>query len=186
MKNNLQVVSSLLNIQLNTFKDKKVQNAFENCRNRIAAMANVHEILYRTSNFSSINFSTYITTLIRNLKKSYKLENSIKFHLNLINIFLKVDIAIPLGMAINEIVINSLKHAKVGEERLEIYLDFQVQSGSYCLNIGDNGRGMTSNKLKVEESIGLELLKLFCDQVSAEIILLERKPGVHYSICFDK
>ncbi len=185
VKNNLQVVNSLLSLQMMRFEDKEIHNAFNNCKHRIDAMANVHEILYKTSNFSNINFSTYIQTLISNLKGSSKLMEDVKFKLDLINIFLNIDISIPLGMAINEIVINSLKHGKVEGESLEIYLKLFVEEGSCVLRIGDDGKRQPEND-ESKESLGVESLQLFCNQIEANLHHDKLEKGMHYEISFDK
>ena len=185
VKNNLQVVSSLLSIQMMRFEDKETHKAFNNCKHRIAVMANVHESLYKTSNFSNINFSTYIQALISNLKDSSKLMKCVKFKLDLINIFLNVDLSISLGMAINEIIINSMKHGKVEGENLEIYLKLFEEEGSCVLRIGDDGKGQSGID-ESKESLGAELLQLFCNQIDASLLYVKLEKGMHYEISFDK
>lgn len=186
VKNNLQVISSLLNLQMQVFSDEVVQKSFENCKGRILAMANVHEILYKTGNFSNINFSIYIKSLITNLKSAYEVENSIQFKTNLINIFLNVDIAIPLGMAINEIVINSIKHGAIDGKLLTIFINFHKVGNIYKLEIGDDGKGGMP-KLDAEEvSFGTELIKLFCNQIQANVDLHKTENTMFYSIEFEK
>lgn len=186
VKNNLQVVSSLLSLQMMRFDEPEIHKAFNNCKYRIAAMANVHEILYKTSNFSNINFATYIKTLISNLKSSYQLNNEVSFKLELINVFLKVDIAIPLGMAINEIIINSIKHGRIEGEELEVYLKLFVEQGNCILRIGDNGKGQEELELDSNETLGIELLQLFCNQIDASLLQVKLEKGLHYEISFDK
>lgn len=186
VKNNLQVVSSLLSLQMSKFNEVEVHKAFENCKQRILAMANVHEILYKTSNFSNINFSTYVQTLIQNLKNSYHVGKEINFRIDVINIFLNVDIAIPLGLAINEIVINSIKHGKKEDQQLEIYLKLYVKEGICILEIGDNGIGVNKIKVSEDSTFGVELLHLFCKQIDAKIIQHDESKGVHYKISFPK
>lgn len=184
VKNNLQVVSSLLNLQMEKFEEEQVKQAFFNCKGRIAAMAKVHEILYKTENFSNINFATYVMTLIENLKLSLRAENEVNFKVNLINIFLNVDIAIPLGMAINEIVTNSIKHGKIEGEQLEIYLDLWVNKRVCELNIGDNGLGINNERSRTFSTFGRELIALFCKQIDATLQVMDRGEGVHYNISF--
>lgn len=186
VKNNLQVVSSLLSLQMSKFQQVEVHKAFENCRQRILAMANVHEILYKTSNFSSINFSTYVQTLIQNLKNSYNIDKEINFRIEVINIFLNVDIAIPLGMAINEVVINSIKHGRIEGELLDIYLKLYADGNLCILNIGDNGKGKVQMVSPDQVTFGVELLELFCNQIDANLEQQDEIKGVHYKITFPK
>jgi len=185
VKNYLQVVSNILSLQMMRFEDKEIHKAFNNCKYRIAAIANVHAILYKTSNFSNINFSTYIQTLTSNLKDSHQLKNYVKFKLDLINIFLNVDICIPMGLAINEIFINSIKHGKVEGESLEIYVKLFVEKGSCVLRIGDDGKGQPEFKGS-QQTLGAELLQLFCNQIDADLIHVKLEKGKHYEISFDK
>ena len=185
VKNNLEVVSSLLSLQMMRFEDKEMHKAFNSCKHSIAAMANVHEILYKTSNFSNVNFYTYIETLISNLKDLHQLKKDVKFKLDLINIFLNVDICIPLGMAINEIFINSIKHGKVEGESLEIYLKLFVEKGNCILRIGDDGKGQPEFK-ESRQTLGVELLQLFCNQIDANLLHVKLEKGMHYEISFDK
>ncbi|MBL4710550.1 MAG: PAS domain S-box protein [Flavobacteriales bacterium] len=186
VKNNLQIISSLLSLQMTKFKEVEVHKAFENCKQRILAMANVHEILYKTSNFSNINFSTYVQTLIQNLKNSYNIDKEINFKIDVINIFLNEDIAIPLGMAINEIVINSIKHGRVEGQQLDIYLKLYVNGDTCILEIGDNGKGVGEIKPSEQITFGIELLELFCNQIDANLIQQSQAKGIHYKVSFPK
>lgn len=183
VKNNLQVVSSLLNIQFERFKDRNVQDAFLDCKGRIVAMANVHEILYKTENFSSINFSDYISSLINNLKRSFRLEDIVEFKLKLVDVFLNVDTAIPLGLAINEIITNSIKHAEPRAESMSIYVNLNLDGDNCELEVGDDGMGIDESKID-SQSLGLELIDLFCKQIEAKLERNDQAEGVHYKIKF--
>ena len=114
VKNNLQVISSILNLQSSYVKDQNTLNILKESQNRIKSMAYIHESLYQTKDFSSINFSEYVVNLSQNLIQTYS-DSYIKIKLNLDiqTIFLNLDLAIPSGLVINEIVSNSIKYAFV-------------------------------------------------------------------------
>lgn len=185
VKNNMQVISSLLSLQKEKFGNKEVQKAFADCKDRITAMSSVHEILYKTENLSNINFSTYIETLTRKLKESYGLGNEIEFYLDIIHLFLNVNIAVPLGLAINEIVINSIKHGKIEGKTLKIYIRLITNQGKCILTIGDNGKGKDEESQSDKDTFGVELIDLFCRQINASIDLVEDSEGTHYQITFE-
>lgn len=184
VKNNLQVVSSLLNLQMNRFEDEQVKMAFSNCKNRIIAMSNVHEILYRTDNFSKINFAFYCRTLVEEIKQSNDISNEVIFNQQLINIFFNVEIAIPLGLIINELLVNSIKHAKVENRILTIDIQLRVKNGYCYFELGDDGKGILPNRYSNNQSFGMELVHLFCKQINADIKLLNQSVGSHYQIKF--
>ena len=186
VKNNLQIISSLLNFQMRKFEEDQVRQAFINCKSRVIAMAKVHERLYQTENFSHINFATYIQSLVENLKLSFNLEDRFEFDLQLINVFLNVDTAIPLGMVVNEIVTNSIKHVQSEGETLKIYLVMNEISDRYQLLIGDSGEStVVAEKADEGENLGMELVELFCKQVEADISRVEAEgAGYHYDLRF--
>ena len=130
IKNNLQVISSLLDLQADKFRNKKsirdseVLEAFKESQDRVISMALIHEELYRGGGFEKLNFSPYVEELSGNLLKTYQLGNrniSLKLSLDT-NVFFDMDIAVPLGMIINELVSNSFKHAFVGRDEGEIQI----------------------------------------------------------------
>lgn len=184
VKNNLQIVSSLLNIQMSQFDEHKVQDAFSNCKNRILAMASVHEILYQTDNFKDINFEEYLLSLVKNIKKSLRLTNDIKFNIDTITAFFNIEFTIPLGLIINEIITNSVKHGSIDESELEIYISMQSDKTAYSLEIGDNGLGI-ENYNEVKSSMGRELIDVFSQQLDAALTEVEKEKGLHYRIHFN-
>jgi len=111
VKNNLAVVSGLLNIQAANIKDKKAKAAFQETRDRIFSLSAVHSQLYHTENYSIVDYKEYIKKLVSNIFYSSQISGHVKLHLDLADITLPIDKAIPCGLLLNEIVTNALKHA---------------------------------------------------------------------------
>ena len=122
IKNNLQVISSLLDLQADNFNDPKVIEAFRESQSRIISMALIHEELYKEEGTDTLNFSEYLKTLAENLFQTYRLSSK-NIHLKMDleeNSLFNMDIAVPLGIIVNELVSNSLKHAFPGRNNGEI------------------------------------------------------------------
>jgi two-component sensor histidine kinase len=188
VKNNLQVISSILNLQSSYVKDQGTLNILKESQNRIKSMAFIHESLYQTKDFSSINFSEYVVNLANNLMHSYSnFENEIKLNLDIQNVFLNLDLAIPCGLIINEIVSNALKYAFVEKSQDgEISLTMKSDGKNLSLQIGDNGIGLPKEiDYRNTESLGLQLVVTLTDQLNGEITLDTTK-GTKYTIIFNQ
>lgn len=186
VKNNLQVISSILNLQSSYVKDQSTLNILKESQDRIKSMAFIHESLYQTKDFSSINFSEYVVNLAQNLLHSYSsIEHEIKLNLDIQNVFLNLDLAIPCGLIINEIVSNALKYAFVDKkEEAEIMIKMHIKGESLNLEIRDNGVGLPKHiDYRNTESLGLQLVVTLVDQLNGKIEL-DCTKGAHYSILF--
>ena len=186
VKNNLQVISSILNLQSSYVKDSSTLNILKESQNRIKSMAFIHESLYQTKDFSSINFSEYVVNLSHNLIHSYaNFDHEIKLNLDIQNVFLNLDLAIPCGLIINEIVSNALKYAFIdNSEGGEITIKMYIQEDDLILVIGDNGIGLPSEvDYRNTESLGLQLVVTLTDQLNGSIEL-DRGKGTVYTIIF--
>jgi PAS domain S-box-containing protein len=186
VKNNLQVISSILNLQSSYVKDQSTLNILKESQDRIKSMAFIHESLYQTKDFSSINFSEYVVNLAQNLLHSYSsIEHEIKLNLDIQNVFLNLDLAIPCGLIINEIVSNALKYAFVDKkEGAEIMIKMHIKGESLNLEIRDNGVGLPKHiDYRNTESLGLQLVVTLVDQLNGKIEL-DCTKGAHYSILF--
>ncbi len=187
VKNNLQVISSILNLQSSYVKDENSLKILRESQNRIKSMSFIHESLYHTGNFSNIEFSAYIYSLATNLIHSYSLESA---HINLKTDFektsLSLDQAIPSGLIVNEILSNALKYAfKAGEEG-EIYSSIKVIDGRVELIISDNGIGLPADfDYENSDSLGLQLIYTLIDQLNATIDV-DTESGTKYFITFEK
>lgn len=187
VKNNLQIITSLLNLQSRSIEDNRTRDLFEMSLNRIQSMAKVHELLYRSNNFSKINYKDYLETLIHPLIVSMKgLDNNIHFELDVDEIELNINTAIPLGLLINEILTNSLKHGIREDEEGSLYVKIKkIDDDVYVLNIGDFGIGFSpENSIDEHETLGLQLISSLTEQLSGEIERKADKKGTHYQIQF--
>ncbi|MBO3458562.1 CBS domain-containing protein [Aetokthonos hydrillicola Thurmond2011] len=185
VKNNLQIISSLLRLQAGYLKDEQVVGIFQDSQNRIRAMAMIHENLYQSDDLARIDFSDYIRNLTNNLIRSYSANPNINFKLNFDKISLRIDTAIPCGLIINELISNSLKHAFPNNTPGEISIDFSmIQPGRYLLNVSDNGVGITENiEFYKNRSLGLQLVWRLVEQIEGNIEF-NNKNGTYYKINF--
>lgn len=187
VKNNLQIISSLLNLQSRSLEDKQTKDLFEMSLTRIQSMATIHELLYQSDNFARIDYRKYLKRLVVPLITAMKgIENNIQFELNVENIELNINTAIPLGLLINEILTNSLKHGVKNSDPGTIYVTIQNRpDGIYVLNIGDDGFGFDANVgFEHSETLGLQLISSLTEQLGGKIERLYNRKGTHYRIEF--
>ncbi len=171
VKNNLQVISSILNLQSSYVKDKKTLNILRESQNRIKSMSFIHESLYRARDFSSLNFSEYIENLVRNLVQSYMLDHdNVNTELDLGQHALSLDQAIPCGLIINELVSNSIKYAFPKGKEGMITVKLKEVENKLHFTVADNGIGLPEN-FNVEETdtLGLQLVYTLIDQLDGDI-----------------
>ncbi|MFU2192264.1 PAS domain S-box protein [Methanobacterium sp. MZD130B] len=173
VKNNLMVISSLLNLQSRYIKDKKALSMFRESQNRAKSMALIHERLYRSTDLKSIDFGDYIRTLAMDLYRTYVTEpERVKIDMNVENIMIDINTAIPLGLIINELLSNSMKHAFPGKKEGEINLEFGIKDDEHFLIIRDDGIGFPSDvDYKNTSSLGLQLVNTLTRQINGEIEL---------------
>ncbi|MCP4131486.1 MAG: PAS domain S-box protein [bacterium] len=185
VKNNLQIISSLLYLQSMNISDDKYRGQFEDIQNRVRSMALVHEKLYQSDNISKIDFHDYIKQLISNISQSYAQPHArINTIINIKDVTLDIDKAIPCSLIINELVSNCYKYAFSENNAGDIIIDFTKVNEIYSLSIGDNGVGLPPdlNILKTE-SLGLNLVNSLVRQLKGEMIL-NRDQGTTFTISF--
>ncbi len=205
IKNNLQVISSLLSLESEKFSDAKILESFRESQNRVASMALIHEELYKGNELDTLDFADYIQNLTSDLFDLYSLRNSgVSLKLDLEKIHLDMDTAIPLGIIVNELVSNSLKHAFPSGEAGEIHISFckkerfsnydissspcfyEKDSFHYILAVEDNGRGIPEEiDFANSDSLGLQLVNILVEQVGG-CIDLKRGQGTKFTIWFRK
>lgn len=184
VKNNLQIMLSILNLQYANITDKKLLDLVRDIRSRIKAMSFIHELLYQTNDFSSINFSEYITNITNNLLYSYSQDHTIDLKLDVGTVFLDLDRAIPCGLIINEIVTNSLKYGFIYREKGEVSISLTQKNELIQLIIADNGSGLPDNvDYRNTESLGMQLVVTLVQQLNGEISL-DNSNGAKYTITF--
>ncbi|MCX9080555.1 MAG: PAS domain S-box protein, partial [Candidatus Methanoperedens sp.] len=186
VKNNMQVISSLIALQAGYTEDEQVHQMFRESQSRIRSMALVHEQLYRSHDLARIDFSRYIGELTSNLMHSYqKTLGRIRLEVHSDPIFLDVDTAIPCGLIINELVSNALKHAFPNGRDGIINIEFHLNSEqSLTLIVRDNGVGFPE-ELNVHrtETLGLQLVTSLTAQLNATIGL-QQANGTMFEIRF--
>lgn len=185
VKNNLQVISSLLYLQSKNFKDPKVIEVFTESQNRVKSMAFAHEKLYQSKDLANIDFADYIKKLTNYLFQSFGIDfGDVQLKLDIAEIYLGIDTAIPCGLIVNELVTNSLKHAFPAGKKGEICISFHPDDKKYTLIIRDDGVGFPEIiDYKKTESFGLQLVMTLVEQIDAQIEL-NRNNGTEFKITF--
>ena len=175
VKNNMQIMISLLNLQMNTTDDLSVKNLLLEFQNRIRSMAIIHERLYLAKDISSIAIDEYISELSFSLLSTFKKNESVKLETSIEKLQFDLDVAIPLGLIINELITNSLKHAFQSSEsgQINVILSKNESNGIY-FEYSDNGTGFKLPKGKTE-SFGLELIGILIDQLGGTFTLNSEK-----------
>ncbi|MFM1874357.1 MAG: hypothetical protein RL266_94 [Bacteroidota bacterium] len=186
VKNNMQVISSILNLQSSYITDENALGILRESQDRIKSMSFVHESLYQSKTLSEVNFAEYIQNITRNLYHSYgRPEGGIDLQFDLENIYLNLDTSIPCGLIINEIVSNSLKYAFQGREKGKICLEFsKLSDGRMKLIVSDDGIGLPKDfDIENAESLGLQLVTTLITQVSGELEI-DVSRGTKFNIVF--
>lgn len=172
VKNNLQIILSILNIQARKTNDRKIMDFIKESESRIQAMAIIHEKLYRSENLASISFHEYVIDLIEFIYKIYNVDREkINYAISDPNIHLDINTAVPLGLIINEMVCNSLKHGFAEKERGTIFIQLNcLKPKEYELIIGDTGNGLPENfDIKNTTSLGLKLIQTLTRQLEGKL-----------------
>ncbi|MBO9563805.1 MAG: tetratricopeptide repeat protein [Niastella sp.] len=186
VKNNLQVILSLLKLQSANLKDEALA-ALNDSQHRVQAMSLIHQRLYHGDNISTINMQEYIHELVDYLKDSFISRTRIVFILNIEPVVLDVSQAVPLGLIINEAVTNIFKHAFPDRERGQVHISLEVLNKDELeLNIVDNGVGLPANPAHPSKnSLGLKLMKGLSRDFNGQYTL-ESRNGTHIQIIFNR
>ena len=188
VKNNLQVINSLIRLQSSKIDDPAVIGLFQECEDRVKSMALVHEELYRTDDLSSVKLNEYISKLGNDLLQAYVIDKKIGFKHNVGIDFMGIDTLIPLGLIINEMITNSLKHGFKSDkiENPEIYIDIITNENQDCeMSIGDNGIGISDDvNLETPDTLGMDLILTLVSQLDGTITQDTTRSGTHYIVKF--
>ncbi len=180
VKNNLAVISSLFYLQSNYTNDTPTLRILQESQDRVRSMALVHDILYRSENLAAVDFAEYTRSLGQQLVRAYSLPlGSVRLRTHLEQIPLTIDLAVPCGLILNELITNALKHAfpdgRDGEIRLALH---RTADGVCCLQVADNGVGVAPGAaVKSPESLGLRLVRTLVRQIDATFELIPTHPG---------
>jgi two-component sensor histidine kinase len=188
VKNNLQVISSLLNLQSAQIKDPETVQLFRDSQNRVRSMALIHEKLYQSHDLAKIDFKGYAQSLSNYLVRSFAVESrGVAIRLDVDPIEMGIDQAIPCGLIINELVSNSLKYAFPEERKGEVHIRFSRHGDhQFHLIVGDNGIGFPENvDYQNTSSLGLQLVNSLVKQLDGNVEL-NRRGGTEFHISFYK
>ncbi len=188
VKNNMQIISSLLQLQSEQFTNEATCRLFNEAKDRIRSMALVHEKLYNTKDLETVDFAAYANDLVINLFRSYGMDKTrIHFRLEANDrVKLGIDDAIPVALMLNELISNSLKHAFPDGRKGEIFLRIEENQGKVRIELSDNGIGMPEGvQVNNTKTLGLKLIQTLVEQLNATMELA-RRGGTRFVLSFTK
>lgn len=185
VKNNMAVISSLLQLQTGYIKDPELINVFRDSQSRIKSMALIHEKLYQSKTLAKVEMESYIRELARTLLYTYNSRKTdISVNISADEVYLDINSAVPCGLIINEIISNACKHAFVGREKGSIDISFTNHSGQFQLLVKDDGIGMPEGTdFSRFNSLGMSLVNALSSQLGARLEIQTQK-GISYKITF--
>lgn len=185
VKNNLQIISSLLSLQNSVTNDEKYRELLRDSQNRIKSMALLHELLYKSKDLSSINISEYINSLISYISRSYQHYSShSSIHIDVEDIYLDIEKAINVGIIVTELISNSIKYAFPESMTGEIRVDLHRKGSAIILTISDNGIGLPEDlDIHNMPTLGLQLVEILAQQLEGTLEI-DRAEKTSFTICF--
>lgn len=187
VKNNLQVINSILKLQSFHIKDEKALLAISDCQTRIKSMAFIHESLYQSNDLAKVNFTEYLQTLCNNLLFSYQIEaKKITLDLQVNDVSLSLDSGISCGLIVNELISNAFKHAFSDQSTGKITVSLEAGKNGHCLVVQDDGKGFPKAiNYKKTKSLGLQLVIGLVDQIDGKI-QCKNEDGTKFIINFKR
>ncbi|MCC7303251.1 MAG: sensor histidine kinase [Bacteroidia bacterium] len=184
VKNNLAIISGLLNLQKNMLSDKGMQQVLEDSRSRVASMALIHDRLYKNRSFSSIDFDSYVKNLLDEIERGYGLRKKVKRDLRIINVNLDLNSSIPCGLILNELVTNSYKHAFRKSEGA-VFLEILQTGNHVSFHYADNGPGAPNVEgITESESLGTTIITSLVEQLEGTFRFYN-DDGLHFVMEFE-
>ncbi len=183
VKNNLAIIISLLNMQKNATNNNETKNALQDVHDRIMSMALVHQKMYQNKNKTSIELGNFIADLVVEIRNSLDLKENIMYETMIDSVSLDVSIAIPVGLVLNELITNSIKHAFHETEKPNISITLTKQDEMLELVMKDNGMGVTVDSLNQNNGIGMSLIQSLVDQIEGNYTF-EVKDGLLFKLEF--
>lgn len=186
VKNNMQVISSLLSLQSMSIDDDEIKAKYNESQNRISSMSLIHEKLYHTNNLNEIDFADYLKDLVPYIINSYPLSTVLEVKYDVMSLHLPLEQAIPTGLIINELISNSMKYAFKEKEEGTILVKCLENDGYAELYVSDNGVGIGDDKLnnKHLKSLGLKLIRSLTKQLGGEVVLQRGESGTECILKF--
>jgi len=171
VKNNMQVISSMLKLQSRHIDDKKALELFKNSQDRVKSMALIHERIYNSPDLASVNFEEYVQNLAHNLFISRRISsNKVVLDMNIKNVTVNMNKAVPLGLIINELISNALKHAFPNERKGKLTVSIKKKKDKFELIVADDGIGYAKDlNLKTPDSLGMQLVLALTEQLRGTI-----------------
>jgi len=182
VKNNLQIISSILNIQSRKLDDDNAKKAVSEGRSRIKSMSLIHEKLYSNNELSVINMREYVSDLSEYLFKTYDTSGKIKQAINVEELELDIDTAIPIGLILNELISNALKYAFEPENEGQLNISLKQSENNYQLSVADSGKGLPENYQEAK-SMGLKLVNSLTKQLDG-LLDVKNESGSVFTITF--
>jgi PAS domain S-box-containing protein len=186
VKNNLQVISSILSLQSSYVSDPKTLEILQESQQRIKSMSFIHETIYRTADFSRLEFTEYIKSIAGNLVQSYRQQNvEVAFITEMDEVHLSLDQAIPCGLIVNELVSNALKYAFKGREEGKLIVRLNQNGNEVRLEVKDDGVGLPESFIyEKTDSLGIQLVYALLEQLDAIIKVISEGEGTTFIITF--
>ena len=185
VKNNLQVVSSLLNLQASRTNDPEITAVFKDSQNRIQSMSLIHEKLYRSNDFSRVNLGEYVRNLTTYLVRSYRTDTGlVNVDVNTDEVYIGIETAVPCGLLLNELISNALKHAFPEGRTGKITILLQTEDRQVTLVVSDDGVGLSDEEAANGGTLGFQLIKTLVKQIDA-VMKIETDQGSRFTITFD-
>ena len=186
VKNNLQIISSLLNLQSDQQTDPRTRAGFGDSQSRVRAMALIHEQLYQSQDLARVDFYDYVRSLTMTLYQTYKRDDqAVDLRIEAHHVDLGIDQAIPCGLIINELVANAIRHGVGERDRGIVGVRFQLQDEGIRLDVTDDGPGLpTDFDMTGSQTLGIRLVSMLTTQLGGQIRVEETDTGAHFVLCF--
>lgn len=183
VKNNMNIVTSLLNLKKESSQSEEVKTALEECRNRVFSMALVHQKIYTGKNYTGVNFKDYVKDLANESLYSFGGKDIANIHITADEIDLQLNHAIPCGLILNELITNSFKHGQVEKQKLEMEINLYITNGEIKLIYKDNGPGLPDASKIRKDSLGMELITSLSEQIDGKYSF-ENNKGFIFNLNF--
>lgn len=177
VKNNLNIVTSLINIRKNNSTSQEAIEALEDCRGRIYSMALVHQQMYSGSKVGNLNMMDYLVELIRNVEHAFGGDADVLLQVDSDELILPISKAVPIGLIMNELITNSYKHGMVAGKKLVVTIHVSQIGNSLLIEVNDNGPGISSDKQHNQATLGFELIRSLCEQIDASFLVGKNTDG---------